>query len=277
MVTQSKTDRNKNHDETLTAARLFLYHARMKHISIGEARAIAREAGAQAEPPSFYRENESSVSLSRTIYNTDETIGWYRDYLARQIDDFGHGLFHSELVALDAGAVVAVEMGVSGVGTKDAIVIVQTAGLLHDIRRKEPNHAEKSAEEAGRILERYGADKECGALIVTAIRNHEAFREEIPIANRTARLISNALYDADKFRWGPDNFVVTLWDMLEFARVDVERMLTGYQESIEGIKRIKGTFRTETGQRYGPEFIDIGLSVGEVIYQRLMERRESDT
>jgi hypothetical protein len=112
-------------------------------------------------------------------------------------------------------------------------------------------------------------------LIVGAIRNHEAFREETPIADPTARLISNALYDADKFRWGTDNFVITLWDMLEFARIDVGRMLAGYHKSIEGIRRIKETFRTETGRRYGPQFIDIGLAVGEVIYYRLMELQGS--
>jgi hypothetical protein len=249
----------------------------MRSITIAEARAVAREAGAQADPPSFYRENEAAVSLSRMVYDTDETIGRYRDYLAGQADDFGHGLFHSEQVALDAGAVIAVEMGTGGGGTKDAIIVVQTAGLLHDIRRKEPNHAEKSAEEAGRILEREGTDRERRTVIVTAIRNHEAFRDEVPIADRTARLISSALYDADKFRWGPDNFVVTLWDMLEFARIDVERMLAGYRKSIEGINRIKGTFRTGTGRRYGPEFIDSGLSIGEVIYQRLMDLQENDS
>ncbi len=246
-------------------------------ITVDEARAVAREAGVQAKRPSFYRKNEAAVSLSRMIYDTDKTIGRYRDYLAGQADDFGHGLSHSEHVALDAGAVIAIEMGAGGEGTKDAIVAVQTAGLLHDIRRKQPNHAERSAEEAGRILERDGADRDRRTVIITAIRNHEAFRDEVPITDRTAGLISNALYDADKFRWGPDNFVVTLWDMLEFARIDVARMLAGYRKSIEGIERIKGTFRTETGRRYGPEFIDIGLSIGEVIYQRLTDLQESDS
>jgi hypothetical protein len=247
----------------------------MGHITIDEARLIAREAGRGAEVPRFYLENESPVSLSKTIYSTDETVGRYRDYLAGQIDDFGHGLSHSELVALDAGAIVAVEMGDAGAGTAGAIVIAQTAGLFHDIRRKEPNHAERSAEEADRILERYGVDADRRMVIACAIRNHEAFRQEAPIADPWARLISDALYDADKFRWGPDNFVVTLWDMLEFARIDVGRMLAGYHKSIEGIQRIRETFRSQTGRRYGPQFIDIGLAVGEEIYRRLRELQES--
>jgi hypothetical protein len=252
-----------------------LYDRPMGDITIQEARLIAREAGLQADTPRFYRENESSVLLSETIYNTDETVRRYRDYLARQADDFGHGLSHSELVALDAGAIIAAEIGDTAAETTDTIVVAQTAGLLHDIRRKEPNHAEKSAEEADRILERYGAKGDHRAVIVAAIRNHEAFKEEIPITDRTGGLVSNALYDADKFRWGPDNFVVTLWDMLEFARIDVRRMLAGYHKSLEGIKRIRETFRTQTGRRYGPEFIDIGLAVGDVIYCRLIERQEN--
>jgi hypothetical protein len=246
----------------------------MRSITIEEARLVAREAGLQAAVPRFYRENESAVSLSRRIYEADETVGRYRDYLSGQADNLGHGLSHSELVALDAGAIVAVEMGVAGPGTTEAIIAVQTAGLLHDIRRKEPNHAERSAEDADRILEHQGMDAGHRAPIVAAIRNHEAFKEQVPIADHTARIISDSLYDADKFRWGPDNFVVTLWDMLEYAHIDVGRMLAGYDRSVGGIQRIRETFRTRTGRRYGPEFIDIGLALGEVIYRRLVERQE---
>jgi hypothetical protein len=65
--------------------------------------------------------------------------------------------------------------------------------------------------------------------------------------------------------------------MLEFARIDVGRMLAGYHKSLEGIERIRGTFRTQTGRRYGPQFIDIGLAVGEVIYERLVKLQESDS
>jgi hypothetical protein len=249
----------------------------MRQITIEQARLIAREAGRQAEVPRFYRENESAVCLSRTIYDTDETVGRYRDYLAGQADDFGHGLSHSMLVALDAGAIVAVEMGAAGTDTNDMIVIAQTAGLLHDVRRKQSNHAEKSAEEANRILERYGMSAARRTVIAAAIRNHEAFKEAIPMRDDMGRLVSDSLYDADKFRWGPDNFVVTLWDMLEFAHIDVARMLAGYHKSLDGIKRIRETFRTQTGRRYGPEFIDIGLAIGDKIYRRLMERQENDS
>lgn len=249
----------------------------MRPITIDEARLVAREAGRQAGIPRFYRENKSAVELSMSIYYADETVGRYRDYLSGQADNIGHGLSHSELVALDAGAIVAIEMREAGPEATDAIIAVQTAGLLHDIRRKESNHAERSAEDADLILEQYGMGAVRRTIIVGAIRNHEAFKQETPIADRTAKTISDSLYDADKFRWGPDNFIVTLWDMLEYAHIDVGRMLAGYHKSIGGIERIKETFRTETGRRYGPEFIDIGLSIGEVIYRRLMERQEGES
>ncbi len=243
----------------------------MRHISISAARAIAREEGTRSEIPRFYRENERSIVVSRSIYDTDETVGRIRSRLMRRTDDFGHGMAHSELVALDAGTVVAIELGIDCPELSVLIAAAHTAGLLHDIRRKEPEHAAKSAEEAIRILEEYGVPEADRRIIVTAIRNHEAFKDETPVDDPAAKLISDALYDADKFRWGPDNFVTTLWDMLEYAHIDVERMLAGYPRSIEGIKRIKGTFRTRTGRAYGPEFIDLGIMVGEKIYQRLMD------
>ena len=41
---------------------------------------------------------------------------------------------------------------------------------------------------------------------------------------------------------------------------------------MEGISWIKETFRTETGKIYGPEFIELGLKIGEKVHQFLLER-----
>jgi hypothetical protein len=129
----------------------------------------------------------------------------------------------------------------------------------------------RTAEEAGRLLSGVGVPEGLREMIVGAIRNHEAFRDQIPIDDPTGRLVSDSLYDADKFRWGPDNFTTTLWDMLEYGGIEVTRMLSGYRKSLSGIVRIKQTFRTPAGRRYGPQIIDAGLGIGEVIYRRLME------
>jgi hypothetical protein len=39
-----------------------------------------------------------------------------------------------------------------------------------------------------------------------------------------------------------------------------------YPKGMQGIARIKSTFRTPTGKKYGPQFIDIGLAIGKELY-----------
>ena len=48
-----------------------------------------------------------------------------------------------------------------------------------------------------------------------------------------------------------------------------------FKEKMAGIRRIKDTFRSETGKRYGPEFIDFGIEIGNEIYAE-MERMIRD-
>jgi hypothetical protein len=45
-----------------------------------------------------------------------------------------------------------------------------------------------------------------------------------------------------------------------------------FPRGMEGISKIKETFRTETGKKYGPEFIELGLEIGWKVYQFLEER-----
>jgi hypothetical protein len=85
-------------------------------------------------------------------------------------------------------------------------------------------------------------------------------------------VISDALYDADKFRWGPDNFTITLWQMLRFSQASIVRLIRRFPKGMRGISDIKDTFRTDPGRTYGPEFIDLGLRIGEKIYEFLQER-----
>jgi hypothetical protein len=85
-------------------------------------------------------------------------------------------------------------------------------------------------------------------------------------------MISDALYDADKFRWGPDNFTFTLWHMLRSSKTPIVPLIRRFPKGMEGISWIKNTFRTETGKIYGPEFIELGLKVGEKVYHFLQKR-----
>src|SRR4030065_1893702 len=100
------------------------------------------------------------------------------------------------------------------------------AGLLHDLRRGEKEHAQASAAAARKILAEFPSISfEKGKYIVEAIANHEAFVEPKEIDSTIGQMISDVLYDADKFRWGPDNFALTLWQMLRFTQAPMVRFI----------------------------------------------------
>lgn len=149
--------------------------------------------------------------------------------------------------------------------------LVQLASLLHDIRRRVPNHARQSAILAAEILEDFPVDEAERQWIVRSIENHEAFVEPAALESEVGQLLSDALYDADKFRWGPDNFTETLWEMVS-SEIPIRALLAHFPKGMEGVRRIAGTFRSETGMKYGPEFIEIGIAIGERLYEELLER-----
>jgi hypothetical protein len=106
-------------------------------------------------------------------------------------------------------------------------------------------------------------------MISFAIGNHEAFRPEAETTDPQEQLLAAALYDADKFRWGPDNFVTTLWEICDYEDWPLEDILARFPDGLDRIKAVASTFRTQTGQTYGPEMIDLGLSLGRQLYHRL--------
>jgi hypothetical protein len=57
--------------------------------------------------------------------------------------------------------------------------------------------------------------------------------------------------------------------MVESNRTPPEALHRTFKEKMKGIERIKETFRTGTGRRYGPEFIDQGITIGNAIYQEM--------
>jgi hypothetical protein len=149
------------------------------------------------------------------------------------------------------------------------VLLAHLAGLLHDIKREEPEHARRGAEEANRILKAFDLEEEERLAIVEAINNHEAFKPVRPLDDPSLQLISDALYDADKFRWGPDNFTETVWMMVARTKVPISALLNRFNRGMRGIEKIKGTFRTLTGQKYGPDFICRGLEIGRRVYEEL--------
>jgi hypothetical protein len=230
----------------------------------------ARLIAARLPPPAFYREQAVAVGVSCDLFDLSPlVVDLRRDACLRLEDDFGHGMRHAVKVALDAGALTHIEGRAAGYGGGDLarrISIAHCAGLLHDIVRKQANHAEQGASHARRLLAAHPLSVEEIEDICLAIRNHEAFRPTAAVNTREGALVSDCLYDADKFRWGPDNFTDTLWDMLAFTRPSLPEFLRHYPRGMERIAGISSTFRTPSGKKYGPGFIDLGLAIGRELH-----------
>lgn len=227
----------------------------------------ARQIVSRFPRPDFYKECFHYVEHSRHIFESDPVLQELKIFLKSQLEnDFGHGLQHTTKVALDAGALMIAEGQLAGYTDRlidRRVMIVQSAGLLHDIKRKKDDHAVRGAAYASKLLSGYPFSPEEVEDVRIAIYNHEAFTKSIPAGSRRGALVSDCLYDADKFRWGPDNFSDTIWEMVLFHKPPLSEFIARYPGGMESLVKIKTTFRTKTGKRYGPQFIDIGIDIGE--------------
>ncbi len=232
---------------------------------------LARRIAAEVGTPRFPVEKAREVALSRELFATEPVIAAGLRIVAERGECLGHGLVHVEKVAIDAGALILAEEGAAAdVRVRRLVFLAQLAGILHDICRTEKEHAERGAREAEKLLVSFSLLPEECAGIADAIRNHEAFRRRRSATGRTAQLLSDVLYDADKFRWGPDNFTETLWAMVSLRGVPLQTLIPRLLPGIEGIRKIRDSFRTPTGREYGPDFIDRGLTIGMRLHAALM-------
>lgn len=239
-----------------------------------ELRKKAVEFAAGLPAPGFVRDFGAELRAADVLLETDPRIAACRELILADRDNLGHGLRHALAVARDAVVLVRAEALYDGIAEGYAldqlVLATAVAAVLHDISRSERNHAHAGAEAAAKVLKGLDIPEEHKPRIVTAIRNHEAFKKTVPVDGPIGALISNSLYDADKFRWGPDNFTDTLWLMMESAGgPSLEHLHRRFLQNLEYIRRIKATFRTGTGRRYGPEFIDQGLKIGKGIFREL--------
>ncbi|MBN2397079.1 MAG: hypothetical protein JXI32_01755 [Deltaproteobacteria bacterium] len=233
-----------------------------------KAKSCSETIAAACGTPLFYREQEIHVNASSRLFETDPMVAACIEILTERADISGHGLSHACKVAVDAGAIIMIERGTSAEAQR-LVTLAHVAGVLHDIKRSAKDHARRGSDEAARLLTRFALTDEERAAVVGAIRNHEAFQPCTLLADPDAQLLSDALYDADKFRWGPDNFTEMLWDIADTRDIPVESLLPYFPSGLESLRRIRGTFRTTTGRRYGPGFIDLGLRIGETLYTEL--------
>ena len=230
----------------------------------------ARQIVSTFPPPDFYQDHTRARDFSKHFLKNDSAIKKLHDFVADHLEDnFGHGLQHAVKVTIDAGALLFIEGQDAGYDRSmldRRIRVVHCAGLLHDIKRKKKEHAKLGAAYAREILKEYPLASDEIEDVCRAIHNHEAFNDDILITTSQGELVSDCLYDADKFRWGPDNFTDTLWDMISFYDPPLSKFMARYPQGMEGLEKIKTTFRTQTGKKYGPRIIDLGLAIGEKLY-----------
>lgn len=233
-----------------------------------EARKLARRIVRSTDSPILYREKRKEVEVSRRLFRSSPVVRECLGLVREREDNIGHGIVHVRKVAIDAGAIALIEN--SSIRPRPEVrrivLLAHLAGIFHDIRRLERDHARASAGEAGKLLARFDLSEREIAAIVGAIGNHEAFRSADHLEDPLSLFLSDALYDADKFRWGPDNFSEMIWDMVEYRKAPLDAVLERFLKGMEGIKRIRETFRTQTGKIYGPDFIDRGIEIGMKFY-----------
>ena len=256
----------------LTILRETVYYISMSDQLYQRLREMAYRTAFTLPKPAFYGTHEAVIRRAEETLATNEIVRRCRTYLDASQLECAHGLCHCEAVARDAGAIVLIEAregGFDRAGAEPLFAAAIIAGLLHDIKRKEQDHAVRGSIEAEKILAGLGMSLRERQYIADAIRNHEAFQETFDRDDAAGRLVSDALYDADKFRWGPENFTTTLWLMVEAHNTPPEALHRTFKEKMKGIEKIKETFRTATGKRFGPEFIDQGIAIGNAIYDEM--------
>lgn len=243
------------------------------------AQRLQREAeriAAKHAMPEFYTRFRAALSLSRRLFFTSPLTVRLRTTVEPCLhDDLGHGLFHSARVSVETATLIFIELEPSHLNPKHMkrlMLLGQVAGLLHDICRAEPNHAELGSVEAVRILKCFPLSEREVLCVGSAIRNHEAFLVPVPCRPQWSQLISDCLYDADKFRWGPDTFTHTLWHMMSHQGLTVHQLIERFPWGMTGIFRIADTFRTATGRQYGPDIIQTGVEIGKEIYRFLLQQ-----
>jgi hypothetical protein len=219
----------------------------------------ARQIVSSHPPPDFYQDHSQDYGYSSQLFRADPEIRKLLRFVSDNLDDdYGHGLQHAIKVTIDAGALMNIEGQAAGYSESmlvRRIQIVQCAGLLHDTKRKKKDHSRHGADFARTVLEDYSLSYDEIEDVCRAIHNV---------------LISDCLYDADKFRWGPDNFTDTLWDMVSFLNPPLSKFMARYPQGMESLEKIKATFRTETGKQYGPQFLDLGLAIGQKLHDVIL-------
>ncbi|HOJ27980.1 MAG TPA: hypothetical protein PL059_02800 [Spirochaetota bacterium] len=239
----------------------------MQHDVISRGRQYIKSFAVTLPAPRFYADSYWYLAIAKKISTVSSVIAYCAGCMRQKGSALGHSYYHAEKVAIESAAIVLKEKGISSQSIHLAMLAL-IAGFLHDYYREKKDHPAKAAEYVQAHLSHFMPESDIDA-ISFAIRNHEAFKEYQMVDNSDIMLLSNALYDADKFRWGPDNFIYTIWDMIATMNIPIQDIIAHFPGGVAHINSIRYTFRSKTGMDYGPEFIDQGMLIAEKLLQFL--------
>ncbi|SDB04424.1 hypothetical protein SAMN05660653_00211 [Desulfonatronum thiosulfatophilum] len=228
--------------------------------------------GIQSQPL-FYERFSAELAFSKELFfDHPLVVRCCEDVLPFLSDEYGHGIDHAKKVALEAGAISLAEAQPFGMNqARHLCMLSQLSGLMHDICRLEPEHALRGGELSLQILHDYPLTDRDKSMVAFSIRSHEAFRPKEVTDDPMEEIVASALYDADKFRWGPDNFGTTLWEICDYEEWCMREILSKFPAGVERIRAIANTFRSEVGRTFGPEFIELGIQLGNRLYTILQQ------
>ena len=233
----------------------------------------ARDLAASRPQPAFSMDCAEEINHATGLFFDHPMMQRLQsDALGFLNEPCGLGVEHGKRVAIDAAAIILAEpSGLATDGRRRLALLAEMAGLLHDALRYEDDHAEKGADLCLRILRGYALSPEERLFIAQAVALHES---PLPLSDdgpEAARLLAGAVHDADSFRYGPDIFATTLWELCECDEWPLEDIARKFPEGPRLAARLVQSFRTVQGCRYGPELISEGLSLAEE-YQRMLGR-----
>ena len=133
----------------------------------------ARQIILRHPTPIFYHDHSAADEASKQYFDSSRDIKKLLSLLAGTLEnDFGHGLMHAIKVSHDAGTLRVIEARQNGYeeeALSRLVCLAQTAGLLHDVKRKKKDHSSHAAAHARKLLKKYSYSAEEIDYISTAV------------------------------------------------------------------------------------------------------------
>ena len=229
-------------------------------------------SAARPHQPYFHDLANELAHAKDIFFDNSMVLHMQGDALVFLDEACGLGVEHAKKVAVDTAALILAEpSGLNQDERRRMAILAELAGLLHDATRHEEDHAAQGADLAMRLLRGYAISSEERLWVAQAIAEHENPNGSAPIGPEPALLLAAALYDADKFRYGPDIFATTLWELCECDEARLEDIALIFPEGPRKARGYIDTFRTVEGRRHGPQLLAEGLSLAEEL-TRMLER-----